>query len=191
MQTTNPRPDALHVKVTQVIGSKSKYHPTLDPFDAKVYLEGQQESFMTLHTPQVKADDGVKAIIDQDVKIENAEGFAAFSKAIMLSKEVKLNIIGTTKLKLGGLQKTDVDYDKTTTLKGEPFSVYTYSLSLFANFLSPGMNHLEGFNVTDIKIGNIPDTEYNMKGNAFIPNPSVLTLDMVSRHPVIQYVYLY
>ncbi|EGD90701.1 hypothetical protein H112_02168 [Trichophyton rubrum D6] len=172
MQTTNPRPDALHVKVTQVIGSKSKYHPTLDPFDAKVYLEGQQESFMTLHTPQVKADDGVKAIIDQDVKIENAEGFAAFSKAIMLSKEVKLNIIGTTKLKLGGLQKTDVDYDKTTTLKG--------------------MNHLEGFNVTDIKIGNIPDTEYNMKGNAFIPNPSVLTLDMgnltlnlaVDGHPI-------
>ncbi|EFE40057.1 conserved hypothetical protein [Trichophyton verrucosum HKI 0517] len=172
MQTTNPRPDALHVKVTQVIGSKSKYHPTLDPFEAKVYLEGQQESFMTLHTPQVKADDGVKAVIDQDVKIENSDGFSAFSKAIMLSKEVKLNIVGTTKLKLGGLQKTDVDYDKTTTLKG--------------------MNHLEGFNITDIKIGNIPNTDFNMKGNAFIPNPSVLTLDMgnltlnlaVDGHPI-------
>lgn len=53
------------------------------------------------------------------------------------------------------------------------------------------MNHLEGFNITDIKIGNIPDTEFNMKGNAFIPNPSVLTLDMVRRHPAIQYIYIY
>ncbi|EFQ99834.1 hypothetical protein MGYG_02846 [Nannizzia gypsea CBS 118893] len=172
MQTTNPRPDALHVKVTQVIGSKSKYHPTLDPFDAKVYLEGQQDAFMTLNTPEVKADDGVKAIIDQEVPIENSDAFAEFSKAIMLSEELKLKVIGKTKLKLGSLPKTDVDYDKVVTLKG--------------------MNHLKGFNITDIKIGNVPGTNFNMKGNAFIPNPSVLTLAMgnltlnlaVDGHPI-------
>ncbi|EEQ32924.1 hypothetical protein McanMca71_003657 [Microsporum canis] len=158
MQTTSPAPDSLHVKVTQVIGSKSKYHPTLDPFEAKVYLAGEQQHFMILHTPQVKADDGVKVLIDEDVHIDNQDAFSGFSKAVMLSEELELLVVGKTKLKLGGLQKTDVDYNKTVTLKG--------------------MNHLNGFNITNIKIQNMPGTMYNMKGDVFIPNPSVLTLAM-------------
>ncbi|KAK2826887.1 hypothetical protein FQN49_007355 [Arthroderma sp. PD_2] len=154
MQTSNPAPDSLHVKVTQVIGSKSKYHPTLDPFDAQVFLSGEQKPFMTLHTPQVEARDGVEAVIDQDVHIEDQDAFAGFSKAVMLSETLELLVVGQTELKLGGLQKTTVDYNKTVAMKG--------------------MNHLEGFNITNIKVN--PTGKYNMMGDVFIPNPSVLTL---------------
>ncbi|KAF3483975.1 uncharacterized protein GIQ15_03299 [Arthroderma uncinatum] len=172
MQTSDPTPDSMHVKITQVIGSKSKFHPVLDPFDAQVFLSGEKESFMTLSTPEVKSHDGVKAIVDQDVQIKNHDGFAAFSKAVMLSEHLDLLVIGKTQLKLGGLQKTTVDYNKTVSLKG--------------------MNQLKGFNITNIKIQSTPGTMNNMKGDVFIPNPSVLTLAMgnltldlsVDGHPI-------
>lgn len=43
-----------------------------------------------------------------------------------------------------------------------------------------GLNGLKGFNVTGVKLNlSAPAGQPNLKGFAFIPNPSVLTVAMV------------
>ncbi|EER29402.1 hypothetical protein D8B26_008116 [Coccidioides posadasii str. Silveira] len=159
MEITDPAPESFHIRLTQVIGSKSKYHPILDAFNADVSLPDNEQPFLKLDVPSVKAVDGAVAKIDQDVSLPNADAFAAFSLAVMKQEDVSMIIHGRTGLREGSLPKTTVNYDKTVTLKG--------------------LNGLKGFNVTDFDlITPALDDGTNMRGNVFIPNPSVMTLTM-------------
>ncbi|EEP81897.1 predicted protein [Uncinocarpus reesii 1704] len=158
MEITDPSPDSFHIRLTQVIGSKSKYHPNLDAFNADVSLPNSDEPFLKLNVPAVKAVDGAVAKIDQDVDLPNGDAFAAYSLAVMKQEEVSMIVFGETGLKEGSLPKTTVTYNKTVTMKG--------------------LNGLKGFNVTEFEITPRDDDGNNMRGNVFIPNPSVMTLTM-------------
>ncbi|KAK2733936.1 hypothetical protein FQN57_001919 [Myotisia sp. PD_48] len=151
LQITEPAPESLHLKIRQVIGSHSKYHPVLDAFNATVTLYGETEPFTFLNAPQVKAEDGAESMVDQPVHLDNIPAFTNYAKAVMHNEEIKLIVAGETGLKQGSLPKTTVTYNKTVTMKG--------------------MNGLKGFDVTAFN-------PLSMAGQVYIPNPSVMTLTL-------------
>lgn len=160
MEITDPAPDSFHIRLTQVIGSKSSHHPNLDAFEAKISLP-EKEPFMSLQVPPVKAEDGAIAKIDQDASLPDGDAFAEYALAVMKQEEVKMIVKGKTGLKLGSLPKTTVTYDKTVTMKA--------------------LNGLKGFNVTEFELVTPARADgTNMIGNVLIPNPSVMSLTMVS-----------
>ncbi|EEH42923.2 uncharacterized protein PADG_07743 [Paracoccidioides brasiliensis Pb18] len=158
MEITNPAPEAFNIKVDQTIGSKSKYHPILDAFNATVSIAKSNKPFFVLAVPSVKAVDGAKSMIDQRVQLADVQQFVDYSIAVMKSEFLDLEIDGRTGLKEGALPKTTVDYNKVITMKG--------------------LNGLKGFNVTDFNLVPKEGDGTNMLGEVFIPNPSVLTLTL-------------
>ncbi|KAI1976568.1 hypothetical protein LOZ53_003141 [Ophidiomyces ophidiicola] len=159
MDITNPGPESFRIKLRQVIGTKSAFHPKLDGFPAQVFLDGSSTAFLHLNVPPVKAVNGAVAEIEEDVNIRSANAFTDFALAVMKKDSVGMKISGKTMLKLGALRKTPVNYDKVVTLKG--------------------LNGLKGFNVTQFSLilpARADGT--NMRGNVFIPNPSVMGLTM-------------
>lgn len=119
MKITDPKPDSLGVKITQVIGTDSSFHPLIDAFEADVSLKGSDDPFTTLSVPSIKAEDGAKSTIEQTLELkDSSDAFAEYSKAVMQKEEVELVISGKTDLQVGKLPKTGVDYDKTVKMKG-------------------------------------------------------------------------
>jgi len=158
MILSNPTPEGFHLNQVQTIGSHSTYHPQIYAFDAAVSLVGAAAAFATVHVPGVKSKDGAEIEISQDVDLSDATAFGDYATAIMVNKEIEMNIYGKPKLKEGGLPKVTVTYDKTVTMKG--------------------LNKLKGFDVVEFQILKNATTSRNMNGTVYIPNPSVLTLHM-------------
>ncbi|KAJ5683516.1 hypothetical protein N7462_006681 [Penicillium macrosclerotiorum] len=158
MSITDPKPESFVLNQTQVIGSHSSYHPQIYAFEAAVSLAGAASAFTTVKVPAVKSKDGAQVDVSQTVDLSNATAFGDFATAVMLNEEVSLNIYGKPELKEGGLPKTTVTYNKTVTMKG--------------------LNKLKGFDVTEFHIMLSTKNGRNMNGTVFIPNPSVMTLEM-------------
>ncbi|KAL1956326.1 hypothetical protein VTO42DRAFT_7409 [Malbranchea cinnamomea] len=158
LEITDPRPDSLHLRVTQRIGTDSKYHPTLDAFEATLTLNGSDTPFATLNVPKIKAEDGAISKIDQELDLSDLDSFTEYAKAVMHNETVEFNVYGKTKLKEGGLPKTTVTYDKQVTMKG--------------------LNSLKGFNVSEFSVSLSSGDGPNLSGKVYIPNPSVMTLTM-------------
>ncbi|CAG7915748.1 unnamed protein product [Penicillium olsonii] len=153
-----PTPDSFHLSQKQILGSDSSYHPQIFAFDAAVSLGGGAAPFTTVTVPGVKSNDGVEINVDQDVDLSDSDAFGDFATAVMMKKEVLLNIYGRPKLQQGSLPKTTVTYNKTVAMNG--------------------LNQLVGFAVSEFHI-MIPSVNgYNMNGTVLIPNPSVMTITM-------------
>ncbi|OOQ91666.1 hypothetical protein PEBR_09010 [Penicillium brasilianum] len=158
MVIADPTPESFHLTQTQVIGSKSSYHPKIYSFLASVSLLGSAHAFTSVQVPEVKSKDGAEVNVDQVVDLSNADAFGDFAQAVMLNEEVELNIYGKPKLQEGSLPKSTVTYNKTVTMKG--------------------LNKLTGFDVTEFHIMLTPENGRNMNGTVYIPNPSVMTITM-------------
>lgn len=118
MEISEPSPDGFHLNQKQVIGSGSTFKPKLYSFDADVSLLGSPK-FTTVTVPDVQGRDGYVVDIDQWVDLSSVGDFEAFSTAVMMNEEFKLNIYGEPRLKLGALPTIDIDYNKTITMKGK------------------------------------------------------------------------
>ncbi|KAI9371986.1 hypothetical protein BJX61DRAFT_534323 [Aspergillus egyptiacus] len=153
MEISDPSPSGFHLTQRQVIGSDSAFHPTIYSFDAEVSLAGGA-TFATVTVPQLRADDGVVVDIDQWLELSDAGAFSDFSKAVMMNEEFQLKVRGKPDLKLGGLPRINVNYDKTVTMKG--------------------LNKLAGFEIMSLSLGSGDRSNGTVK----IPNPSVLRLAM-------------
>lgn len=157
MEISDPSPDGFHLNQKQVIGSGSTFKPKLFSFDADVSLLGSSK-FAMVTVPEVQGRDGYVVDIDQWVDLSSVEDFEAFSIAVMMNEEFKLNIYGEPRLKLGALPTIDIDYNKTITMKG--------------------LNKLNGFKIEKLGLNTDLGQGRNAEGTVLIPNPSVLTLTM-------------
>lgn len=162
----NPTPNSITITQKGTLHSPSIFTPTLDPFTASMYLVTNgvraAKSFSQINMPSIHAlhptsDVGVD---NQTVQIADVNGLADFATAVLTSEYVTNALSGSTNLHLGALPVVPINYNSQSTFKG--------------------LNGLAGFNVTGIKldIGAKPGTP-NIKGFAFIPNPSVMTIAMV------------
>jgi len=118
MIISDPTPKSFVLNQTQVIGSKSSYHPEIFGFGAAVSLLGAASAFATVNVPAVKSKDGAELVVSQSLDLSDASAFSDFCTAVMLNEEVSLDIYGKPELQLGSLQKTTVTYNKTVTMKG-------------------------------------------------------------------------
>lgn len=161
MEVTNPTSDSVHLKIDNTITSDSKYHPRIEAFRAGLSLDGQ-DPFIYVNVPEAKSEHETYVTIDQDAKFESLEAFSAYTKAVLASEELTIDLDGNTKIHISGLPVTKVNYNKKITMKG--------------------LNHLSGLNITDLKIlsgeKEILSDGSNMLGTVHIPNPSVMTLDL-------------
>jgi len=158
MTIADPTPTSFHLIQKQVLGSHSVFHPKIYSFLASVSLLGAANAFTSVQVPEVQARDGAAIDVDQVVDLSNANAFGDFATAVMLNEEVKLNIYGKPVLQQGSLPKTTVNYNKTVTMKG--------------------LNKLTGFEITEFHIMVEAVNGRNMNGTVYIPNPSVMTINM-------------
>lgn len=159
-EVTDPTEEGVHLKLESVIRSGSSYHPTVDAFSAALSLEGQK-AFTYIDIPEAKSEAETRITVDQAVKFTTIDAFSEYTKTVLGSEKFNVYLDGKTKVHLSGLPAMDVNYNKVVEMKG--------------------LNKLAGLNITDIKIliGNdkLPDGS-NMLAKVFIPNPSVMTLDL-------------
>ncbi|KAF2498399.1 hypothetical protein BU16DRAFT_456144 [Lophium mytilinum] len=159
---TDPTPSSVHLKLVTVARSDSSFHPTLDAFDAALFLESTEPSitpFGYVTIPKTKVGHATTIVVDQTLNVTNKDQFMAYTALVIGSDEFRIAVRGRTGLHQKGLSKIDVDYNKVATMKG--------------------LNRLAGFNITEFQILLTPEADgSNMNGTVSIPNQSVLTLDL-------------
>jgi hypothetical protein len=118
MVISDPTADSFQLNQTQVLGSKSSYHPQIYAFEAAVSLAGAAAPFTTVTVPGVISNDGAEIHVMQKVALSDSDAFADYTTAVMMNEEVSLNIYGRPGLKEGALPQTTVTYNKTVVMKG-------------------------------------------------------------------------
>jgi len=161
---SNPTKDSIHLKIDSVSHSDSMFHPELDSFRASLsYCKSDdpasaQPPFGHITIPSSIAGEDVPITVEQDMKITNMDEFIKYNIAVLTEEKFHILVSGDLDLHEGSLPTTTVDYDKVVTMKG--------------------LNGLKGFEIRNTKINAKAGVKKNVKGEVFIPNPSVLTIEM-------------
>jgi len=162
----DPAPNNMRVTQRATLHSTSRYTPTLDPFNASTTLVAPngtvyETPFIYLPFPKIHALHGNTnvSVDNQVIPLTDIDGIAAFATAALVQEYVSVVLKGRPKLHLGGLPVIHVNYNEQVKYKG--------------------LNGLAGFNVTDARIDlkALPN-EPNLKANAFIPNHSIITMEL-------------
>lgn len=123
-EVTNPSATGIHLKLDTVIRSDSSFHPVIDPFRAALSLKGQSP-FLYIDIPQTKSQAETFVTVDQDATFVSNESFTQYTKAVLASETFEVYLDGETHLKLSGLPKMSVKYNKVVTMKGQ-YSYYPH-----------------------------------------------------------------
>ncbi|KAE8442982.1 hypothetical protein EG329_002445 [Mollisiaceae sp. DMI_Dod_QoI] len=160
-----PTSESIVLTQKAILHSPSMYTPTLDPFNASLWLV-TNGSFATspmiiVPMPRIHAlhPQSNASVENQNVSIVDLDQVTKYATTVLTNETVTTALTGKTKLHEGKLPTTNVHYNSSTTYKG--------------------LNGLKGFNVTGAKVNlSAPAGQPNLQGFAFIPNPSVLTVAM-------------
>lgn len=170
LQFLNPTPNQITLSQKAGLHSPSFYTPTLDPFSAGLWLVTNgtfsADPFTTIQFPSIHAlhPDSNITFANQVLPILDSDLLAEYATQVLSQQNVTTALTGTTKLHEGKLPTVNIKYNSSTT--------YT------------ALNGLQGFNTTNLKINlTAPAGQPNLLGTAFIPNPSVMTIEMVSTSP--------
>jgi len=165
LEFLDPTPSSISLTQEAILHSTSMYTPSLDPFTAGTYLitngTWSAEPLIYMGMPAIHATHptSISKIDSQSVQIANQDQLAAFAIAVLTSENVTTGLAGKTKLHEGKLPVLTINYNTTVTYAG--------------------LNGLKGFNTTNVKINlTAPAGTVNLKGIAFIPNPSLMTIAM-------------
>lgn len=130
---SHPTPDSFHLSLNTNVVSHSSHHPDLESFNASLFLEDTEPnitSFGSITIPEVHVEAEFPVSVDQDVFITNMDQFIAYNKLVFNSDEFRLALRGKTAVKLSGLPKYNVDYNKVVTMKGKKQENWPLLLSL-------------------------------------------------------------
>ncbi|PVH78542.1 hypothetical protein DL98DRAFT_561154 [Cadophora sp. DSE1049] len=160
----NPTSDSVEVTQKAILHNPSTFTPTLDPFPADLFLVTNgtyaSVSMLTLPMPGIHAKKATNASIDNAViQVNDLDALGDYAVAVMTQENITTALVGRTKLHLGKLPVQKIKFNSTSTYKA--------------------LNSLKGFNTTDVLINALatPGTP-NLRGNAFIPNQSLMTIEM-------------
>ncbi|KAG9242033.1 hypothetical protein BJ878DRAFT_426769 [Calycina marina] len=162
----NPTQETLEITQTAILHNPEIFTPTLDAFPVQSYFvvnaTGEQLGpMLEFQFPKTHAlhPTSVNTAALQECLIEDADVVNQFVTAVLTQEYVSSSLVGSTNLHLGALPVNKINYNTVVTYKG--------------------LNGLAGFNVTEARVNLTAATgESNLKGNAFIPNPSVITVAM-------------
>jgi hypothetical protein len=167
LQFLNPTPNQITLTQKAGLHSPSFYTPTLDPFLAGLWLVTNgtfsANPFTQIQFPSIHAlhPDSNVTFSNQVLNILDSDLLAEFATQVLSQENVTTALTGSTKLHEGKLPTVNIKYNSSTTYAA--------------------LNGLQGFNTTNLRL-NISATggQPNLLGTAFIPNPSVMTVEMVS-----------
>ncbi|CZT18489.1 uncharacterized protein RCC_04334 [Ramularia collo-cygni] len=153
----NPAPDSFDLELDTILLSDSKFHPTLDPFNGSLYLDGSESPFAYINVPEIKAKNGTVAHVAQRVQVADQMQFQNYCITALSSETYTLRLKGKGSLKQGSLQSVSVNYDQPVESKG--------------------LNGFKGLAITSffLQSSGLP-AGFNANGTVLVPNPSVLTL---------------
>jgi hypothetical protein len=178
---SDPTPSSVHLKLVNIARSDSSFHPTLDEFEAALFLETTEPEitpFGYVTIPKTRVSHETTIVVDQTLTVTNMDQFIAYNKLVMGSDVFRIAVRGRTGLHQKGLSKIDVDYNKVVTMNGKHYLSWHRCLRLLIRSL-PGLNRLKGFDITEFHILTTTLSDgSNMNGTVSIPNQSVLTLDL-------------
>ena len=182
LSVTNPTPTSVDIKLDSVVHSSSSYHPSLDAFNASLALAGAG-AFGSILLPTLTSTGAAPVHVEQTLNITDEEAFETYNKALLGSQNLTQSISGRTWLHQGSLPATEVSYDKSVTMNGRlPATNFVTCRDFSALGLmltETGLNNLAGFNITAFSLKPKADADgSNAEGTVFIPNPSVLTLEL-------------
>ena len=162
LEIRNPTATDFEVSINSTLTdiSSSAKHAKIDEMDVAVFLEGNDpiEPIMTLTVDEIHGNDDAP-IIKENIKvpIENEGALDDFALLLMDAETMRMAMRGKTKIHLGAI-KANIDYNEVVTMKG--------------------LNKLDGMVITDYSLKSTGD--YNVEGKVMIPNPTVVTIEMVS-----------
>jgi len=165
LEFLNLTPDTVVLTQKAILHSPSIYTPTLDPFNATLWLV-TNGTFATaplniLTMPRIHAlhPKSNASVVNQEVTLLSQDQIAEYATQVLSNKNVSTALTGKTKLHEGHLPVLNINYNTTTTYAG--------------------LNGLAGFNVTGAKVNiSAAAGEPNFSGFAYIPNPSIITVAM-------------
>lgn len=108
-----------------ILHNPSLFTPTLDGFTVSVHVVTNgtmaKDKLMTLEMPKIHATkpQAIANFDNQAVTIASLAELTNFSTQVLQQEEVTLGLTGKTKLHLGSLPVTNVDYNEETTFKGK------------------------------------------------------------------------
>jgi len=159
-QVLDPTSTSVHLNMVNKAISHTIFTPTLDAFDADLFLEStlpNYKAFGTITIPGMHVMKEINTTIDQVMQIKDMEQFSAYNTIVSQSENFKVAMKGKTKLHLGALPVVEVIFSKVISMKG-----------------------LNSFKGLTVDVQNLTATHFedgsNMKGTINLPNPSVMTL---------------
>jgi hypothetical protein len=158
---TNTQTDSLVMAINSTIRADDSVHATIDAFEGTMYLADVDPplAFAKINFPKTSST-AVQAVnVSQEIQIADVGAFTTFNKHLLAMESVKVQVKGDTHIHVNGISRAySATFDKTVTLKG--------------------LNNFAGLAISDPQINLNPKNNFN--GTVHIPNPSVLTLDIVS-----------
>lgn len=158
----NPTPNTVTLTQKGILNSPSRYTPTLDAFNASLWLVTNgtfaATPFMTIPMPKIHAlhPRSNVSVNGEVVTVTDLDQLTDYCIQVMTNPNVTTALTGKTKLHEGKLPVTTIHYNSSSTYAA--------------------LNGLAGFNVTNARI-NLTSTP-NFFGDTYIPNPSVMTIAM-------------
>jgi wyosine [tRNA(Phe)-imidazoG37] synthetase (radical SAM superfamily) len=120
-QVLDPTPNSVRLDMVNKAISHTIFTPTLDTFDADLFLENtlpNYKAFGTITIPGMHVMKEINTTINQVMQIKDQDQFNAYNTLVSQSETFKVAMKGTTKLHLGALPVVSVVFSKVITMKG-------------------------------------------------------------------------
>jgi hypothetical protein len=137
LQFLDPTPNTVVMTQKVILHSPSIFTPTLDPFNATVWLVNNgtfaAAPLNILAMPRIHAlhPESNASVINQEITLLSQDQIADYTTQVLSNKNVSTALTGKTKLHEGHLPVVNINYNTTTTYAGLFFLIET--TSLFAN----------------------------------------------------------
>lgn len=124
IQFLSPTSDSIVITQKAILHSPSMYTPTLDPFNASLYLvtDGQfaASPMIILPMPSIHAlhPKSNASIDNQNTTIHDLDQVTKYATTVLTNETVTTALTGRTKLHEGKLPVNWVNYNSSTTYKG-------------------------------------------------------------------------
>lgn len=159
---TETQMDSLRMAINSTIKSDDSVHATVDAFEGTLYLADVDPplAFARIDFPQTTSSSLQAVNISQEIQVSDVGALTAFNAALLSNDSVSVQVKGDTHIHVRGISRAySVTFDKTVILKG--------------------LNNFDGLSISDPSISAL-STKNNFNATVHIPNPSVLTLEIVS-----------
>ncbi|KAI4869274.1 hypothetical protein F4820DRAFT_407766 [Hypoxylon rubiginosum] len=158
---TNTQTDSIHMAINSTITTDGSTHATIDSFEGTMYLADIHPplAFATINFPETTSDAFQTVNVSQEVPISDLNAFTTFNTHLIQRESVNVLVRGDTFVHVQGLSRAyGVTFSKPVTLQG--------------------LDGFRGLSVTNPYVSAAQTNNFN--ATAHIPNPSVLTLEIVS-----------